>query len=221
MNKDNRPESTGMLQEELQRSRQIIKAVFNSTRSSIFLFAPDYCIIFFNKKAHDGSKLLYGRDMVVGDNMLNYRREGDEPIFEAFKTDFEQAVVTKCPVISERELHYPQMSFWVRLEYTPVCDESTLHGVLLHVQDISDCKRFEIENQEKAAKLTEISRSHSHEMRQPLASLLGLLNILEKDSLTPENQKIVNLMEDTACKLEKVIQQNVIRSNVHMPGNIY
>lgn len=220
MNNDHCPENDIALQqirEELQTSRQILKAIFDSTKSSIFLVAEDYRIIFFNKWARDGSKLLYDRDMVIGDNMLNYRREGDEPIFQAFKTNFEQAILTRKPIVSEREMHYPQMSFWVRSEYTPVyTDDDKLIGVLLNVQNISDRKQIEILNDEKQIQLRNIAWSQSHETRQPLASLLGLVSILDKESMTPENQEIIKLLEETAAKLEEVIHQNVIRANIHL-----
>jgi PAS domain S-box-containing protein len=216
---DDIPESTNSLieiSEELETSRQILKAIFDSTRSSIFLVAPDYRIIFFNKWARDGSKLLYDCDMHIGDSILNYRRAGDEATFEAFKENFERAILTQNLVVSEREMHYPQVSFWVRSEYSPVYgNDKKLIGVLLNVQNISDRKRVEKENEEKQTQLNRIAWSQSHETRQPLATLLGLINIFDKESLTSENKELMKLMESTALRLEMIVQQNVLRANIH------
>ena len=208
--------SSENIREELQTSRQILKAIFDSTKSSIFLLAPNYRVIFFNKWARDGSKFLYGRDLFVGDSLLNYRLDGDDDIFEAFKRNFEQAITTHEPVVSEREMHYPQMSFWVRSEYTPVYDEAKkLIGVLLNVQNISDRKNCETASDRMQHQLGQIAWSQSHETRQPVASILGLINIFNKETLSEENQEILMRLEDTALKLESIIQKNVLLANAY------
>ena len=204
------------IREELQTSRQILKAIFDSTKSSIFLVAPNYRIIFFNKWARDGSKFLYGRDLFVGDSLLNYRRSGDEDIFDAFKDNFERAIKTGEPVIAEREMHYPQMSFWVRSEYTPVYDDDQkLIGVLLNVQNISDRKSHETASDQMQDQLKQIAWSQSHETRQPVATILGLINIFDKETLGAENREILTRLQDAALKLECIIQKNVLMANTY------
>lgn len=204
-------------QQELHTSQQILKALFSSVQSSIFLVDPNFNIIFFNKYAFDGSKLLYGRELFVGDSILNYRREGDTEIFTAFKANFERALTSKNVVVSEREMHYPQMSFWVRSEYTPVFDNDTPIGILLHVQNISERKKYENQSEQQQQQLRQIVWSQSHETRQPLSTLLGLISILDRKSLTPENEEIIKLLEETALKLEKVIRETVFRASIEQP----
>lgn len=213
MHEDFSPETLGKIQHELEASRNIQKAIFDSTQSSIFLIDVSYRILFFNKWASDGTKLLYNRELCLGDSMLEYRRDNDGEIFEDFKTNFECAIMTKSMVISEREMHYPQMSFWVRSEYTPVYDNSKLIGVLLNVQNISDLKKLEKQTALQRKQLADIAWSQSHETRQPVATMLGLLNILDKNSLTEDNQNIVRMLLKTAERLDDVIHQNVIRAN--------
>lgn len=219
---ENHPEKLRALhaiQEELETSRQVLKAIFDNIQSSIFLIAPDFKIMFFNKWAKDGSKLLYGRDLFVGDSILNYRTENDQAINKAFIEEFEQAIATKKQVVSEREMHFPDMRFWVRSEYTPVYNNNKLAGVLYNVQNISDRKRFQQQSLIQQEHLVEIAWWLSHETRQPVATMLGLINIIEKKTLDAENLKIINLLEDTAEKLEKIIQQAVARANKITPHN--
>lgn len=198
------------IQQELHTSQQILKALFSSVQSSLFLVDPNFNIVFFNKYAFDGSKLLYGRELFIGDSILNYRREGDEEIFVAFKENFERALTSKSVVVSEREMHYPQMSFWVRSEYTPIFDNDSSIGVLLHVQNISDRKKYENQSEVQQQQLRQIVWSQSHKTRQPLSTLLGLISILDRKSLTPENEEIIKFLEETAQKLEKVIRETVL-----------
>lgn len=213
MHEDFSPETLGKIQHELDTSRHILKAIFDSTQSSIFLIDINYRILFFNKWAKDGTKLLYGKDLRLGDNMLELRREEDEEIAEAFKVNFEHAVLTKSPVVTEKEMHFPQMSFWLRSEYTPVYDCSKLIGVLLNVQNITNLKKLEIQSDLQHKQLADIAWSQSHETRQPVATMLGLINILDKKSLTPDNLNIIGMLLKTAEKLDDVIHKNVMRAN--------
>lgn len=217
MNKDHYSASASMIQtiqHDPETSGQILKAIFDSTKSSIFLIAPDYRLLFFNKWASDGCKLLYGREMFIGDSILNYRRSNDEAVNSDFREDFQQAIATKELVVREREMVHPEMNYWVRLEHTPVYDDDQrLIGVLLNVINISDRKKIEIQNQQQHNQLIKIAWTQSHETRQPLASMLGLINILDKKNLSADNLEIITLLEGTALKLEKIIQQTVIMAN--------
>lgn len=216
MTEHNDPENLKALheiQDELDASKQVLNAIFDNIQSSIFLLAPDYRIKFFNKWAREGSKRLYGRDLFVGDSILNYRTENDQEINKAFTEEFEQAIATRKQVVSEREIHYPGMSFWVRCEYTPVSNNDRLAGILYNVQNISDRKKFQLQSALQQEHLVEIAWWLSHETRQPVATLLGLINIIDKKALDPDNLKIISLLEETAEKLEKIIQQAVVRAN--------
>lgn len=212
MHEDFRLETLGKIQHELKTSRYILKAIFDSTQSSIFLIDSNYRILFFNRWAKDSAKLLYGKDLAVGDCILELRLEQEEDISDAFKANFEKAVLTKSPVVSEKEMHYPQISVWLRLEYTPVYDCSKFIGVVLNVENISNLKKLEKQTQLQNKQLADIAWSQSHETRQPVATMLGLINILDKKSLSPDNLNIVGMLLKTAQKLDDVIHQNVIRA---------
>lgn len=202
------------IQEDPEASGKILKAIFDSTKSSIFLLAPDYRILFFNKWANEGCKYLYGKDVSIGDSILNYRDKNDEDAGNDFKEDFQRAILSRNIVTREREVHHPQTSHWIYMELTPVYDDDQkLIGVLLNVHNISDRKQFEIQNEQQQNQLVKIAWMQSHETRQPLATILGLINILDKKNLSADNLEIITLLEGTAIKLEKIIQQTVIMAN--------
>lgn len=61
--------------------------------------------------------------------------------------------------------------------------------------------------------LQQISWMQSHKTRQPLATLLGLIHIIDKSSLSDDNLEIVEMLEKTAQKLDEVIRHTVIKAN--------
>lgn len=69
----------------------------------------------------------------------------------------------------------------------------------------------EIEKQNEL--LRQISWMQSHQTRQPVATILGLVNIVDKSSLTEDNLEIIGLLEKTAQELDEVIRSTVIKAN--------
>ena len=61
--------------------------------------------------------------------------------------------------------------------------------------------------------LQQISWMQSHKTRQPLATLLGLIHIIDKTTLSDDNLEIIEMLEKTAQKLDEVIRHTVIKAN--------
>lgn len=200
------------LQEAAERSRQVIKAVFDSTQSFIILISPGYRIMFFNKRAQHFSKLLYGKDLQVGDSFMGYKRDGEEEVFRAFHQNFSRAMEGHR-VTSEREMCYHNLILWMRSEYTPVYDEGKIIGVALRVVDITERKQKELQIEKQNEQLRQISWIQSHKTRQPIATILGLVHILDRTTLTEDNRKIIAMLEQTVTQLDTVIRDTVIRAN--------
>lgn len=198
---------------QAERSRQIINAIFDSTQSFILLISMEYKIMFFNKKAMQASKLLYGMDLKVGDDIANYQRAEDEKVFETFRENFTKATTSGNIIVSEREMKFGNKINWFRSEYTPVYNEDKMIGVALRVVDISERKNREKQIENQNEQLWKISWIQSHHTRQPIATILGLIHILDKTSLTEDNQNIIRMLEAEIDKLDFVIRDTVIRAN--------
>jgi PAS domain S-box-containing protein len=194
-------------------TEQVIKAVFDSMQSGVILLAPDYRILFFNQTARHSSKMLYGREVGIGENFLDFERDEDEETFKAFKENFKKAIHEKRTITSERGVSYHRSIRWIKSEYTPVCNGSALVGVTLRFIDTTERKEREEQIQRQNEQLRNIAWMQSHLTRQPLATILGLVNILDKKSLTDDNKKIIGMLEETVGKLDLVIRDIVIQAN--------
>ena len=64
-------------------------------------------------------------------------------------------------------------------------------------------RTVELEKKNKA--LEEYAYINAHKLRSPVASILGLINLLEKIHLTEEPRKMVGLMRDAAANLDRVV----------------
>lgn len=79
-------------------------------------------------------------------------------------------------------------------------------GVLQVIQVV---KGYELKIIRQNEQLREITFPQSHEVRRPVANMLGLLKCLNKEEPGPENQKIVYLMEQTTTELDLIIRKTV------------
>lgn len=204
------------IHKELVLSRQTLQAVLDSTQSTVVLVAPDYSILFFNKKAGDESLALYGRELQTGMNILDYTlhetRVAGRYLFDAFKSNFDRALAGES-VVTERKVPLPETSRWLRAEYGPVYYHERIIGATITVIDIDERKRHLLQIERQNELLKHISWVQSHYTRQPVATILGLTSIIEKSTLSDENIRIISMLEATAQKLDEVIRNTVLTAN--------
>lgn len=77
------------------------------------------------------------------------------------------------------------------------------------LQDIHQIKENERKIKQQNEQLREIAYSQSHEVRRPVANILGLLKCLNKDDFGPENQQVLHYLEQTTMELDVLIRKIV------------
>jgi CBS domain-containing protein len=180
------------INKNLEISKQILNALFDNTQSLIFLVDPGSKIIFF---------------------IMDHLTDTENDAYESFRAEFEMAILGEY-VLTEKEVRYAEEPIsWYRTEYYPVYESGEIIGVAITVTNINDQKKHELQIQKQNEILRQIAWVQSHETRQPVATILGLINIIDKSKLTRENKEIIELLELTASKLDEVIRNTVIQAN--------
>ncbi len=97
----------------------------------------------------------------------------------------------------------------------------TLKGVFAAARDVTERKRFEAELQEAKAAAESASRtksdflaSMSHEIRTPMNAIMGVADILAKTTLTPEQDKYVQIFRRSGDNLLNLINDILDLSKV-------
>lgn len=82
--------------------------------------------------------------------------------------------------------------------------EAVPEGVFILSTDITERKKLEFEKQAYMQALEEMIHMTSHEVRQPVANCLGLMNMLSEQDPTKEDLlKIVGHVRESASRLDK------------------
>ncbi len=86
-------------------------------------------------------------------------------------------------------------------------------GLAVFFQDITENKKHVEEIVQKNKILTEIARLQSHQVRRPVATMLGLAQLFDKKEMGEENLELLDLLERTILELDEVIHKIVHKAN--------
>ena len=100
-----------------------------------------------------------------------------------------------------------ERNLWVEVNAYPFED-----GLIVYLRDITERKNTEKQLKRQNEELIEIARTYSHEIRRPVASVLGLVELLSHTPLTEEQAQILNFLKTTSTELDDVIKNIVLRS---------
>jgi len=197
----------------LRQSEENLRAIFDSTDTGFLLIDTNFNIISFNRQIIPFAQKSFGFPLGEHANlieMLTPERRGDF-------TDMLSKVLKKEHI--SYETSYPKTNrkvIWYRIKGNPVLNrDGNVTGICLAVDDISARKRseekLERQNKELQKTNTELDRfvySTSHDLRAPLRSMLGLINII-KGGIEPGNKvqhERLEMMNKSIHKLDNFIQ---------------
>lgn len=192
------------LQTYLWESRTKLRAILDSTNEINLLIGLDYSIRSFNKSAEHYSKSYFNRDPRIGDDFKRYLPKGFE---DSFFRDFKKAIRGETSVHEEAFLlERGKPKRWFRLAYHPAYDEKdNLLGVSLTAMDIDQEKRAQERILKQNEHLRSIAHLQSHEVRRPLANLMGLLQIFKMDNLDELQSEILELLNASVEELDEIV----------------
>ena len=183
-----------------------LRAILNSTSENNLLLGRDYRVLSFNKTLADTVTHLYGRPLRAGQDFRAYI---PSPIRKDFERNVSQALAGQTVTV-ERELGLGGGQTWYLFRYFPAVNQhGDVIGVTINSSNIDESKRAELLIQAQNEQLLRIAHLQSHQIRGPVATILGLLQLLNRNTLTKENAQLINYLEISALKLDETIHRIV------------
>lgn len=194
----------------MQRTGAILRAIFDSTDDVWFFVAPDHSILFFNRKAYENGKLLHGRELKTGDNILDYARDTKNEVDVRFLEKFRQATAGEL-VIDRQEIQYGSATLWFQSKYVPVFDGQTLLGISIAVSDITEEKKLEQEKEAAGERIKQLLRKReefmsiaSHELKTPLTGIKSLIQLLLRKARQGQADNFEELLQKANQQVNKL-----------------
>ncbi|WP_311949102.1 GAF domain-containing protein [Mucilaginibacter terrae] len=191
---------------EAKNSENKLRSFFESSKSSHLLIGLNMEVITFNKTFHDIAYMLFGKSITAGVKATDF-------IYPPYIADFEknvQIALNGESFSGERQVKFKDLDpMWVKISYNPTYNsDGNIIGVSFNSTDITQRKQNEQKILEQNEALRKIAFMQSHQLRKPVASILGLMNLLKLEE-TEGNSGILKMMEQTVLELDETIHDIV------------
>jgi len=207
--------------------------VMESTRESIYAVDRKFNYIAFNKNHARIMKLVYGAKISIGENALKFLK--GTPEYNWLRKDYLIALKGNL-LVSEHNIDQQQYKGrFIETTYNPILDKkNNVTGIAVFVRDITQRKKNEAklrilndeltsqnwqlaaQEEELKATLEELSERNfeldqlmyktSHDLRSPLSSILGLINLAHLDGNKDNYLVYLNKIEGRVKKLDEFIR---------------
>lgn len=191
---------------DAKNSENKLRSFFESSKSNHLLMGRHMDVITYNKTFFETVYFLMQVRVEPGMNVM----ECIPPDYlNEFITHFQQALGGKS-IQHDRVLEFKGLPpVWTRVSYNPAFDEEgRIIGVSFNATDITQRKKSEQRILEQNEALRKIAYMQSHELRKPVATILGLMNLIKMQGYG-ENEELLMMMEKTVEDLDNSIRQIV------------
>lgn len=178
-----------------EKSAEIIN-ILESITDGFYALNKNWEITYFNKAAE--KVLGRKREEVIGKNLWDSfpgSREGK------FYSEYEKAMTKRISVHFEEE--YAALGVWGSMNVYPTKD-----GIAVYFVDITTQHNYLKMIERQNEKFREIAWSQSHEVRAPLANIIGLTALFNfEDSSDLQNAELMRLVSESAKKLDEIVKK--------------
>lgn len=218
-------------EEEINTLNANLMGVMESTQDSIYAVDTQFRYIAFNKNHARMAKLIYGATIQTGSSCIEYLKNTEDERWVV--AELKRALKGEN-FVTEQRIDQPRYrDKFIETTYNPIINSNNVvTGVAVFIRDITQRKKSEeklkilnddlaaqnwkLAAQEEDLKLTleELSERNfeldqlmyktSHDLRSPLSSILGLVNLANMDQ--DNQQTYLNKIEGRIKKLDEFIK---------------
>jgi PAS domain S-box-containing protein len=183
-----------------------MRAIFDSSSEPHMLMNRNLEIMAYNKAAERYVYDIYSHQLAVGDRAINYL----DPKLKKHFTKY-MSIALEGKAIKHDLLLRAGTPFecWREIKLSPIRDNSNaIIGVALKATDISKRKQQEKQIAIQNEALTRIAILQSHELRRPVASLMGMMSLIKMEELEFSYYDMMHLTINELDEKIKLIVQD-------------
>ena len=200
------------IKEELEANEVNLDALINNTRDLIWSVDKEHILISANNAFKDSIQDTIGYYPQLGKNILSPGLSKE--LISKWKSYYSKALSGDEFSIIESSPIKNGVIKKIWISFNPIRDlNKEPIGVSCFGHDITDRVNFEDQMLSQIATLKEIASIASHDIRGPVASMLGLLSLVDRSAIKGEqNLEIFEYLEQAMKQLDSVIHIIVEKS---------
>lgn len=194
------------LQQE-QLIKQQLEALINTTDDIMWSVDREKRLLSFNKDFSTWFFRLYGSEAIIGDSVLSDRV--DEESREWWQEQYNRVLEGEDVSVTKHFVLEDQEEIDVQFDLLPIRVGGQVVGAACYGKDITFYLKTIKDLQKKNEGLHEIAFIGAHELRKPVANLLGLLQVGEANA--KEMAEMLPMMQASAIELDGYIRKMIAK----------
>jgi PAS domain-containing protein len=192
----------------IEDSELKLKAVFDSSRDIHLLVGRHMEVLAFNKAAYNYIKASYQKELKTGTHFLTIT---NQDLADISISHIELALAGET-VSVEHLVNTNNTPTWLSIAFEPVKGvDGRIIGVAINATDITAGKLDAEQINQQNAALQRIATIQSHELRRPVASLMGLMEVLKLDDnyeFNPYHPMMEITINELDLKIKGIVQDS-------------
>ncbi len=184
---------------ELSTTSNKLRAIFESTPDCFMLLDKNLNIMAYNKSLAASIKQNMNKEIKTG---MDARALISPSLASIYERNCNRALLRGKTTVKEMKVTYTGVAYlWWLVGFNPAYDcEGNIIGVTVNAKDITQRKAYEEQVMHQNVSLKKIAFIQSHEVRKPLANILGLVALLKQRGF---NDEIHDHLETSAKELDQ------------------
>jgi len=182
-----------------------LQSFFESSAACHLLIGKELEVIVFNRNMAEFIESHHYVTLYPGINVDKILKGA---ALDNFMIDYEKAM-GGTPVMYEREVAYDEKSIWWYVTFEPGYNAAgEIVGISYNAMDITERKRHERKILDQNSSLKTIAHIQSHELRRPVASIMGLMGIFKHEGYQATPEELM-MMERAVEELDNKVREIV------------
>jgi PAS domain S-box-containing protein len=188
-----------------------LRSILNTIENSIWLVSSDFELIDFNKEFFRLYKSAFGVKLLRGKNIFDFVPEHLPEMRETWRLRYEAGLTGRPGKFSETFAIGNSLRTFEVKTY-PIVEDGRVTGLTIYSRDITQQREAEDLLKAQNEELTKINSeldqfvySASHDLKAPLMSVKGLVNMIKIDPDKKNIDHYLHLIENSICKLDYFI----------------
>ncbi|WP_207533603.1 PAS domain S-box protein [Desertivirga arenae] len=190
--------------QEILLAKENLDALINNIEDAIWSVDANYRVLSANNSFKTAVLTMIGRDLIIGESIYFPELQGKDA--DVWKNHYDKALKGEAFQIIEL-INYPDLEpYCAETKFRPIKINNQIVGVACTSRNIQE--RLETQKRiiEQNSKLLELISIVSHEIRGPIASIMGLTNIFnDKDYNDPFNAEVIKLVQSLTTELDTLL----------------
>jgi PAS domain S-box-containing protein len=194
-----------------------LDALISNTEDLMWSIDRDFKLLNFNRPFYEGIKAATGIALKKADNVFSVVLSQEQ--LNSFNQLYQRAFSGE--IFTEVQYMEKPVESWLEISFYPIKNDGEIIGTACHSRNITERRKAEYEREKMVTDIIQRNKSFeqfghivSHNLRAPVAQILGIANILKTDMSEKDRAKSQEFLFKAVENLDEIIKDlNVILDN--------